>query len=218
MSETVESFVYIMTNPSFPTFVKIGKANDPEQRRIELSRATAVPHPFVIAAKRAVRHPYDVERRLHRLHRERRVNRGREFFEGDVALFVASLEAVEDEPLPRITMTRDMQEQARRHARGKPRFPMGPVRIGDEIQFVDFRDAANRNNGLWATIVEENGVRVENQPPDAPTEKFYAATRRLAGRSWRNAEKATPYWIAPDGNRLYEHWLVHSLRTVDDEG
>ena len=41
-------YIYIMTNPSFPEYVKIGYATDVEQRLDELNRSTAVPFAFRI--------------------------------------------------------------------------------------------------------------------------------------------------------------------------
>lgn len=42
--------IYIMTNPSFPEYVKIGYTNDVERRRDELNNSTAVPYAFRIFA------------------------------------------------------------------------------------------------------------------------------------------------------------------------
>ena len=38
-----KGFIYILTNPSFPQYVKIGYATDVKQRLDELNRSTAVP-------------------------------------------------------------------------------------------------------------------------------------------------------------------------------
>lgn len=45
-----KGFIYILTNPSFPEYVKIGYANNVEQRLEELNRSTAVPFAFRIYA------------------------------------------------------------------------------------------------------------------------------------------------------------------------
>ena len=50
--------IYILTNPSFPQYVKIGYATDVKQRLDELNRSTAVPFAFRIYAT------YEVEERL----------------------------------------------------------------------------------------------------------------------------------------------------------
>ena len=52
MSNT--GFIYIMTNPSFPEYVKIGYAKDVKQRLDELNRSSAVPFAFRIYATYAV--------------------------------------------------------------------------------------------------------------------------------------------------------------------
>lgn len=43
-------YIYILTNPSFPEYVKIGYAQNVEQRLDELNRSTAVPFSFRIYA------------------------------------------------------------------------------------------------------------------------------------------------------------------------
>lgn len=43
-------FIYILTNPSFPQYVKIGYATDVKQRLNELNRSTAVPFAFRVYA------------------------------------------------------------------------------------------------------------------------------------------------------------------------
>lgn len=43
-------FIYILTNPSFPQYVKIGYATDVKQRLDELNRSTAVPFAFRVYA------------------------------------------------------------------------------------------------------------------------------------------------------------------------
>lgn len=43
-------YIYILTNPSFPQYVKIGYATDVQQRLDELNRSTAVPFAFRVYA------------------------------------------------------------------------------------------------------------------------------------------------------------------------
>ena len=45
-----KGFIYILTNPSFPQYVKIGYATDVKQRLDELNRSTAVPFAFRVYA------------------------------------------------------------------------------------------------------------------------------------------------------------------------
>lgn len=50
VKENSNGFIYIMTNPSFEEYVKIGYAKDVKQRLDELNRSTAVPFAFRIYA------------------------------------------------------------------------------------------------------------------------------------------------------------------------
>jgi hypothetical protein len=45
-----KGYIYILTNPSFPEYVKIGYAKDVKQRLDELNRSTAVPFAFRVYA------------------------------------------------------------------------------------------------------------------------------------------------------------------------
>ena len=43
---TTTGYIYILTNPSFPQYGKLGYATDVKQRLAELNRSTAVPFAF----------------------------------------------------------------------------------------------------------------------------------------------------------------------------
>ncbi|HXG80964.1 MAG TPA: GIY-YIG nuclease family protein [Sphingomicrobium sp.] len=74
-------FVYIMSNASFGSRIKIGKSDrDPIHRRAELS-STSVPEPFVLEYAAEVDDHHVAERKIHASLRHCRPNRGREFFE-----------------------------------------------------------------------------------------------------------------------------------------
>ena len=45
-----KNYIYIMTNPAFPNLIKIGYANNPEKRRLELSSHSGVPAEYEIYA------------------------------------------------------------------------------------------------------------------------------------------------------------------------
>ena len=58
MSEKINGYIYILTNPSFPQFVKIGYANNVEERVETLNRNPGLPYSFRIYAT------YEVNERL----------------------------------------------------------------------------------------------------------------------------------------------------------
>ncbi len=65
MDQNKKKYVYILTNPSFPSFVKIGYADDVQKRVKQLNDSTAVPFEFQIYAT------YEVSTRCgdHEIHR-----------------------------------------------------------------------------------------------------------------------------------------------------
>ena len=58
MSENKKGVIYILTNPSFPEYVKIGYADDVEKRLAQLNRSECIPFAFRIYAV------YEVDSRL----------------------------------------------------------------------------------------------------------------------------------------------------------
>ncbi len=79
-------WVYVLTNPSMPGLVKIGYTKyDPQERARQISDATGVPLPFVVAHARQCPGYRQVEALLHRRLARHRVNSRREFFEMPLA-------------------------------------------------------------------------------------------------------------------------------------
>ena len=59
-------YVYILVDPAFPGYVKIGKTTkDPEVRARELSRGTGIPAPYGVAWDALVSNGDEVERLIH---------------------------------------------------------------------------------------------------------------------------------------------------------
>lgn len=75
-------FIYVLINPSMPGIVKIGKSkNNPENRASELSSATGVPTPFVVAYYSQFQDCSFVESQIHEQLDNRRISSNREFFQ-----------------------------------------------------------------------------------------------------------------------------------------
>jgi len=75
--------VYVMSNPSFPNVVKIGKSKHVGNRRKHLSR-TSTPFEFVVNFQIEVENPHLVEKLTQRSLGRFRLNKRREFFQTDV--------------------------------------------------------------------------------------------------------------------------------------
>ena len=74
-------YVYILVNPVFPNYVKIGKTTkDPEVRAKELSYGTGIPAPYGVAWDAFVSNCDEVERLIHQRLAHARARNDREFF------------------------------------------------------------------------------------------------------------------------------------------
>lgn len=81
--DTELGIVYIATNIAFPAnWIKIGMTNNSvDQRMKELSASTSVPTPFTCYYAAEVQDALYVERQLHQVFAEKRINPKKEFFE-----------------------------------------------------------------------------------------------------------------------------------------
>ena len=76
-----KGYVYILINPSFAGFVKIGKTTkNPEVRAREVSSGTGVPAPYAVAWDILVDDCDQVERVIHQQLAPARARKDREFF------------------------------------------------------------------------------------------------------------------------------------------
>lgn len=67
-SKSNAGYIYVLTNPSMPGLVKVGRTGrNPDQRSAELSAPTGVPTPFVIEQVFKVKDQYSAERAAHRV-------------------------------------------------------------------------------------------------------------------------------------------------------
>jgi hypothetical protein len=76
-----EGFVYLLSNPSMPGMVKIGRTiRDPAKRAAELTSSSGVPTPFHLEGYVLSPDAVKTEAAVHRAVKGRRVNSRREFF------------------------------------------------------------------------------------------------------------------------------------------
>ncbi|WP_270650394.1 GIY-YIG nuclease family protein [Longicatena caecimuris] len=172
--------IYILTNPSFPQYVKIGYASDLQRRLRELNRSEALPFAFRAYAVYEVTHKL-TDRALHELLDQLNPDlrtietfdgktRIREFFEMSAEDAYAILEAVArisgtEHRLHRVTPTGDQltdeakAEEVRRASTGRRsrfKFSMIGLKAGDEVAFRD--DATKRARVVDDTHIEYDGV------------------------------------------------------------
>jgi hypothetical protein len=81
MNSPKAGYVYILVNPAFPRYVKIGKTTkDPDLRARDLSSGTGVPAPYGVAWDVLVSNCHEVERLIHQRLAYARARNDREFF------------------------------------------------------------------------------------------------------------------------------------------
>lgn len=77
-------WIYVLSNPSMPGIVKIGRTDrTPSERATELSSATGIPTPFTILWEEPTGNPEAAESEIHRLLDDKRLSSSREFFRID---------------------------------------------------------------------------------------------------------------------------------------
>lgn len=130
-------WVYILTNPSMPGLVKIGLTTRAlSARAAELTAATGVPTPFVIAWGRAVSDCAAVETAVHRMLDDRRVSGKREFFCCDVTTARQVIEAAAVGKLGR--RYRAPMRRRPRYGRRRGRDLTGALLLGSAVAMIAF--------------------------------------------------------------------------------
>lgn len=168
--------IYILTNPSFPQYVKIGYASDLQRRLRELNRSEALPYAFRAFATYDVDHKL-TDKVLHELIDQLNPDlrtietfngktRTKEFFEMSPEDAYAILEAIArisgtEDKLHRVTPTgeqieeeREAEEARRDVERGKRsrfRFSMVGIKPGEKVVFTN-------DPSKVATVVDDTHV------------------------------------------------------------
>lgn len=173
--------VYLLTNPTMPDLVKIGRTDNLKRRMRELSRCTGVPLPFECYYCCEVKDAKKVEAGLHEAFADRRVSK-KEFYRINPERVRAALELVslrEVTPDEDIVDSPEEQKSLDRERSRRPAFTFSMVNLekGAEITFL-------RDKTLKATVAGEKTVDFEEER-DVP---FYQVTLRILrdrlGKEW----------------------------------
>lgn len=177
-------FIYILTNPSFPQYVKIGYATNVKQRLDELNRSSAVPFAFRVYATYEVDSALS-DKKLHtildKLNPELRSmeeidgkKRIREFYAMTPEDAYAILEAIAEingykHRLKKWKATAAEQKdeamaqeisEAHQERMAPFAFSMCNIAVGDQIEFCC---VGNEHSGTLCTVVDEKHVEYDNQ-------------------------------------------------------
>ena len=196
-------YIYIMTNPSFPEYVKIGYAKDVKQRLDELNRSSAVPFAFRIYATYEVDSELS-DKKLHsildKLNPELRsteeINgkkRVREFYAMTPEDAYSILEAIAEingytHRLKKWKATaaekkdeETAQEISEAHQeRLAPfAFSMCNIAVGEQIEFCH---PGNKNDGAVCVVVDEKHVKYQDKIWSLTAlAQFFTGKKPLAG-------------------------------------
>jgi hypothetical protein len=191
------AIVYVLVNPAFDSYVKVGRTTNLEQRLRTLDN-TSVPLPFRCVYAVEVDDDVGVERLVHSVFADHRTRSGREFFEVDPQRVISALKLTNGRD---VTPHRDIAEdeaglvalervEERKRVIGL--FDVG-LAIGDLLTFAG-------QDGVVATVVDNK--KIEH---DGVQESVSAAALRVlrsAGYEWRTVN-GWQYWQF-DGETLSE--------------
>lgn len=175
-----KGYIYILTNPSFPQFVKIGYADDVDKRVAELNRSTAIPYSFRVYATYEVPSRltdlklHDVIEKLNpTLRTIERIEgkvRKREFFAMSPEDAYALLEAMAEihgtkDKLILVEPTADERAQEKdadeiREIAKPFRFSMCNIQPGEQLEFWI---TANECSDILVTVVDDRHIQYEGK-------------------------------------------------------
>ena len=189
--------VYILSNPAFDNYVKIGRTNDIEQRMKQLDN-TSVPLPFRCVFAVEVDDDVAVERLVHQAFADVRVRTTREFFEIDAQRVIAALKLTKGRD---VTPKKDIAEDeesivALERAITKRKsysFSDAHVNVGDVLSYT-------KDESITAIVVADKKIEFEDQVISLSKAALILLHRE--GYNWKQAN-GWAYWMK-DGETLGE--------------
>ncbi len=150
--------VYVLSNPAFESYVKVGRTTDLVQRLRSLDN-TSVPLPFRCIFAIEVENEIEVERLVHQAFAIHRTRTTREFFEIDARHIIAALKLTGGkEVTPKSDIAEDKEGiEALEKAESKRRtysFADAGIKAGDVLRYA-------RNDQITATVVGEKKIEFE---------------------------------------------------------
>jgi hypothetical protein len=194
----VPEIVYLLTNPTMPDLVKIGRTTDLEARLRQLSTHSGVPVPFECFYACEVANSVKVEKALHDAFGDHRVNSRREFFRlnPDRAVAILELVAIKDATLidevaeDQAELDALHREQTRRE---QFRFSMVDIAPGSVLTF-------SKDELITATVVDDKRINFQGEV----TSTSAAATKLLHQIGWTLRAAQGPLYWTYEGETLAE--------------
>lgn len=202
------AIVYVLSNPAFNRYVKVGRTIDLEQRLRQLDN-TSVPLPFRCEFAIEVNDEVEAERLVHQAFADVRVRSSREFFEIEPQRVIAALKLTGGKDVtPKEDVAEDAEGiEALERTVAKRRsysFDDAHVSVGDVLVYT-------RDESVTATVVADKKIEFEGEV----TSLSRAALTLLHkdGYKWKQAN-GWAYWMK-DGETIGER--VERFAPVEDE-
>ena len=192
--------VYVLTNPSIPDIVKIGRTTDLESRMRSLYN-TSIPVPFECYFACTVEDANYAERQIHDAFDDFRVNPNREFFRVNPERIVSILDMVMIEDVtPKEDIVEDEIDQRsldkENTIRSRFNFDMVGIPVGSKLEFVKDKD-------ITATVVDNHKINFNGKV--MALSKSALEIHHGMGFMWRKVSGPT-LW-SYDGETLHERRL-----------
>lgn len=183
--------VYILTNPTIPDLVKIGRTENLEERLKALSQHSGVPIPFECYYCCEVENGHEVERRLHFGLGDHRINPKREFFRINperVKILLEGWSLKEVRLDGDVTESPEEQLSLDRERSRKPvfTFSMVGIAIGSELAFLKDETKTARVTADREIEYEENKSSLNKVTLDILEKDF--------GKSWQSC-RGPDFWV-----------------------
>ncbi len=192
------NIVYILTNEAMPGLVKIGLTTDSVESRIaQLSTHSGVPLPFECYFAAEVKNCDKLEKTLHQLFSENRINPKREFFKIDPEKVVLAISIGEfKEVTPGAAeIDKEEQEALEKVKARRPRLKLDALGIkpGDTL-------TCSRDEMITATVVDGGKVSYQNEVMSLSA----AALKALHSLGYSTPAASGPGYWKFDGELLDE--------------
>ena len=202
------AIVYVLSNPAFDRYVKVGRTIDLEQRLRQLDN-TSVPLPFRCEFAVEVADEVEAERLVHQAFADVRVRSSREFFEIEPQRVIAALKLTGGKDVtPKEDVAEDAEGiEALERTVAKRRsysFDDAHVTIGDVLVYT-------RDESVTATVVADKKIEFEGEVTSLSRAALTLLHRD--GYKWKQAN-GWAYWMK-DGETMGER--VERFAPVDEE-
>ena len=200
--------VYVLSNPAFDNYVKVGRTIDLEQRLRQLDN-TSVPLPFRCVFAVQVDDEIAVEKLVHQAFADVRVRSTREFFEIDAQRVISALKLTNGKDVtPKEDIAEDeesIEALERTVAKRKSyRFSDAHGNVGDVLTY-------SKDDAVTATVVADKKVEFEGEI--VSLSKAALTLLHREGYKWKQAN-GWAFWMK-DGETLGER--VERFADKDEE-